>query len=285
MSALETAQRLMALLDDKKDELREGEYLSMANLLCDVVGNRIDPRARSDFVSSGVWLSEGDFVIPNEHLLKHLRIHIPTERLKFNDKDLVFKFLGRYEHLPNDVNLDTLLPATVAERHRRGAFWENLRLRTDGPYFRFASNWNINWILYGGQIEHLESADVWLEPWMLNMLSDIVTDSTPPDQFDASVQYVGVVTYPQCYGWSRPRFRALERPTVSLFERFQDDKSAEAGRLQSKLPKTHPLRWVGVHRGLQFGFLWKHVRGMVKTFFIAQWWKRRCLKRNAHRAF
>jgi hypothetical protein len=263
------ALRLMELLDENKDTLCDGEYLTMANALKALHGKRVNS-TESRMVPD--WLQPGAYCVMSPSLADHLMMDGVNRDDKFGRGfDLCLRFDGNFDALPEGGWLGQTAHPTMFGRD----FGCDFPMREDlgGPYFKFWPNVNVPWNLYGPSdgSDHLMKP-LWLSPWMLGLLSPI-----GPGHF-----YTHVVTYPLCYGWGRatfmPLFEGQEGP--SLFERFvEDDEDDSAMELVTDLEDDHPLRWIGCWRGVQHGFEWKTLRNHVRARLICAYWGRMARKR------
>jgi hypothetical protein len=258
------ARLLMDLLDENKDTFDDGQYLTMANALKALHGGRVNSVVPD-------WLQPESYCVMGPSLVDHLVMDDMNYDYRFGmGFELCLRFDGEFDELPEDADLGLVNHPTMFQSDSA----HPLRRREDlgGHYFKFWSNVNVPWALYGPDPRDHLMKPLWLSPWMLGLLSPIGDGHF----------YTHVVTYPLCYGWGRAMFVPMRQvqEVPSLFERFVDDDEDEgAMELVAKLDDDHPLRWVGCWRGMQHGSQWKTLRDHVRLKIICGYWSRMARKR------
>lgn len=255
-------QNVMRIVDDHKMDLYDESYRQICLNLQILYNMSLQPK-RAQIQQTPI-LTQGGYFIVSPDLMRYLGIHSLTEEYG-SDFDLCVRYDGQFLSLPRGQRLGQHSPMTQFERDHG---WEDPDRQARGPFFKFTPNVNFTWAVFRGQedTDLLDMPTMWLEGWMLNMLSAV-----GPGGF-----YERIVTFPGSYGLAHETFRPmfLDQEDPTLYDRYHDHDTEDehAQSILLYLPDDHRLRWTGWERGMKFGLYWRDLRDYVQARAIAKWW-------------
>jgi hypothetical protein len=252
-----SAHKIMELLDDNKQSIPEGLFLKLSAML---MKKRKRERAKEDSLPG--WVKEGSYCVMNDCLRRFLLL---SKFDCFRRFSYTLRIDSIYATLPEDVELG---------QYEANHEWTDdipFREDTGGVYIKCTPN--MNSVIGSIDCHNPRPNDdddwfikpLWLEPWMFSMMMHV-------GEVGCDMPYV--VHYPRARGWAHPTFNAMFENDVDLFDQYQsdDEENDFIAMSQDDLDDDHPMKWVGVNRGMRYGSEWKTVRDYLTKKSIVDFW-------------